>query len=157
MTPKEFIETVFVQQLDDVTTKYPYMSFAIIATGIEFLGKCLDKNASHWNVQRRSKKNFEAAINQLNALEPYRKFLTSHQLWDSLRNGFSHSFVPKHPVTLTSGDQGGHLMLHSNDRRINLRCEDFYSDFQSACREVLNMEFPDNEDKMNKELLAVPK
>lgn len=157
MTPKEFINQVFVNELDKIKNDNPYIAFAIIAIGIEFLGKCLDHSASDWNVSGKSKKNFEYAINTLSAFTPYRQYLASHKIWDSLRNGFAHSFVPKHPITLSSKDETGHFVLHQNGKRLNLRCEDFYCDFKHACLEVVNMEFPNPDDKMNKELLEVPR
>ncbi|MEK6726709.1 MAG: hypothetical protein AABY54_09230 [Deltaproteobacteria bacterium] len=156
MTPKQFIQQVFISELDKIKSTNSYISFALIATGIEFLGKCLDNDAKHWNVSRKSKFNFEYAINHLDSLILYRPYLTSHKLWDSLRNGFAHSFVPKYPVTLSSKDEASHLLLHENNERLNLKCEDFYNDFKNACIEVVNMEFSDSDDKMNKQLLSVP-
>lgn len=154
MTPKQFIEVVFLNELKELSFTKAYISFAIMATGIEFLGKCLDADAHHWNVTGKSKVNFEYAINTLDSLTPYRQYLVSHRLWDSLRNGFSHSFVPKYPLTLSSKNELSHLVIHS-DNRLNLKCEDFYADFENACIEVLNMNFPEG-NKMNKQLLSVP-
>jgi hypothetical protein len=156
MTPKEFIQQVFINELDNIKSTNPYISFAIMAIGIEFLGKCLDNNANHWNVPKKSKVNFEYAINHLDALSAYRPYLISHKLWDSLRNGFAHSFVPKFPLTLSSKNEAPHLLLHENNKRLNLKCEDFYNDFKNACIEVVNMEFSDADDKMKKQLLSVP-
>ncbi|HTE31083.1 MAG TPA: hypothetical protein VK666_11965 [Chryseolinea sp.] len=156
MTPKEFIEVVFLHDLANMIESRPYISFSTMATGIEFLGKCMDDNATHWNVSGRSKINFEAAINQLTSFEPYRKFLDSHRLWDSLRNGFSHSFVPKYPITLSSRNEMAHLIVHSNNLRLNLKCEDLFTDFKNACLEIINKDFPDSNNKMNKQLLSVP-
>ncbi|MEI9909098.1 MAG: hypothetical protein WDO71_05175 [Bacteroidota bacterium] len=156
MTPKEFIYVVFLHDLALLVEEKPYISFSTMATGIEFLGKCLDNEAPHWNVKDRSKINFELAINQLVSFESYRQYLNSHKLWDSLRNGFSHSFVPKYPLTLSSKNEMGHLLLHENNQRLNLKCEDFYIDFRNACLEVIAIEFINPDDKMNKQLLSVP-
>lgn len=155
MMPKEFIDVVFLHDLPQIVKTTPYTAFAVMATGIEFLGKCLDANAQHWNVSGRSKANFETAINRLNSFEAYRQYLVSHRLWDSLRNGFSHSFVPKYSLTLSSRNEMAHLTLHDNNRRLNLKCEDFYQDFRNACQEVRQMEFLPA-DKMNRPLLSVP-
>lgn len=156
MTPKEFISVVFLNELKELSYAKPYISFAVMATGIEFLGKCLDTEALHWNEKNKSKINFEYAMNNLEAFSPYRRFLDSHKMWDSLRNGFSHSFVPKYPITLSSKNELGNLALQLNDTRLNLKCEDFYSAFAQACLEVVNMNFPNTNDKMNKQLLSVP-
>lgn len=155
MTPKEFINQVFISELSTIKDTNPYISFAIMATGIEFLGKCLDSAARHWNVPKKSQINFEFAINNLDSLEKYRPYLNSHRIWDSLRNGFAHSFVPKFPLTLSSKNELNHMAIHGNNR-LNLKCEDFYQDFSNACKEIINMEFDDHEDKMNKELISVP-
>jgi hypothetical protein len=155
MQPNEFINVVFIHELKGIVQATPYISFLIITTGIEFLGKCLDLEAPHWNVKNRAKVNFEYAINQLNAFENYRPFLESHRLWDSLRNGFSHSFVPKFTVTLSSKNEMPHLTIHHDNQRVNLRCEDFYTDFSNACIEVIKMDFP-LENKMNRPLISVP-
>jgi hypothetical protein len=155
MKPKEFIEVVFINDLEEIASKSPYISFAIMATGIEFLGKCLDLEAEHWNERGKSKINFEYAIKNLEAFEKYRSYMSVYKLWDSLRNGFSHSFVPKKPLTLSSRNELGHLVLHSAPYRLNLRCEDFYVDFKNACLEVIEKEF-EKGDKMNRELLDVP-
>ena len=155
MTPKEFINIVFIEELGVLKDTNPYISFAIMAAGIEFLGKCLDRKAKDWNVSNKSKFNFEYAIKHLESLKPYRPYLTSHKLWDSLRNGFAHSFVAKYPITLSSKGSTPHLLLFENDTRLNLRCEDLYEDFKKACKEVINMNFPNPKDKMNHQFLAV--
>lgn len=96
-------------------------------------------------------------IHNLEGLRKYHPYLTTYNLYDNLRNGFAHSFVPKYPLTLSSKAERQHLTLHENNERLNLKCEDFYEDFKIACEEVLAMNFSDADDKMNRELLYVPK
>lgn len=152
MTPKEFIQQVLINEVGEIHLKYPYISFATIAIGIEFLGKCLS-NEEDWNKSGQSKIDFEYAINNLTSFTKYRPLLTSHGLWTSLRNGFLHSFVPKNTLTLSSKDEMAHLIEHSG--KMNLKCEDMYLDFKSACEEVLSMTtFSSN--KMELPLLFVP-
>jgi hypothetical protein len=153
LTPKEFIQNVLINEIGEIHLNHPYISFAIMAIGIEFLGKCLNESAS-WNESYRSKPDFELAINTLNSFAKYRPLLTSHNLWDSLRNGFLHSFVPKNTISLSSKDQASHLQLIS-PKQINLKCEDFYIDFKGACEEVLKMETFKNP-KMDEPLLIIP-
>ena len=153
MKPKEFIDTVLINEVGAIHLQYPYISFAMIAIGIEFLGKCLN-NYENWNEPKRSEKDFELAINSLKSFEKYRPLLTSHKLWTSLRNGFLHSFVPKNTLTLSSKDELAHLVAVT-PTKINLRCEDFYKDFKGACQEVIAMtSFQSN--KMNLPLLELP-
>ena len=125
-----------------------------MAIGIEFLGKCLNTHED-WNYYASGlpRQDFERAINQLNSFARYRNYLSTHNLWDALRNGFSHSFVPKNTLSLSSKNEMGHLIEYGN--MVNLKCEDFYSDFKSACEEIIDMAtFPSN--KMNRPLLQVP-
>jgi len=66
MTPKEFIQQVLIDEVGEIHLKYPYISFATMAIGIEFLGKCLNSH-DDWNyyVSGVPKQDFERAINQL--------------------------------------------------------------------------------------------
>ena len=153
MKPKEFIDTVLINEVGAIHLQYPYISFAMMAIGIEFLGKCLN-NYESWNESGHSKKDFELAINSLNSFDKYRPLLTSHTLWTSLRNGFLHSFVPKNTLTLSSKNETAHLVALT-PTKINLRCEDLYEDFKGACQEVINMtNFQSN--KMSLPLLEFP-
>jgi hypothetical protein len=42
MKPKEFIEVVLINELGEIVSHKPYISFALMAVGLEFLGKCID-------------------------------------------------------------------------------------------------------------------
>ncbi len=137
MTPKEFIDTVLINEVGAIHLQYPYITFAMMAIGIEFLGKSLN-SYEDWNQGGRSKEDFELAINSLNSFHRYRPLLASHNLWTSLRNGFLHSFVPKNTLTLSSKNETGHLVAIT-PTKINLRCEDLYADFKRACQEVIAM------------------
>jgi len=152
MMPKDFIKTVLINEVGEIASTHPYISFATMAIGIEFLGKCLNSQEK-WNTTGQSKDDFELAVNRLNSLSPYRPLLLNNKLWDSLRNGFSHSFVPKTPITLSSKDEAEHL-VETKPGRMNLKCENFYEDFKNACQEVIDMHF--NSGKMTKPLIEVP-
>jgi hypothetical protein len=152
MNPKEFIQTILINDIGKIHLEHPYVSFALMAIGIEFLGKCLNTH-NDW-VKGKPKNDFELAINSLNSFTRYRPLLTSHRLWDSFRNGFAHSFTAKKTLTLSSKDEAPHLQIMGSNI-INLRCEDFYADFKNACEEVIAMEtFASN--KMGRKLLTVP-
>ena len=153
--PKDFIQIVLIKEVGEIHEKYPYIAFATMAIGIEFLGKCLNTH-DDWNHFARGvpKADFELAIKSLNSFDKYRTLLTTHDFWDSLRNGFSHSFVPKGTLTLSSKDEDPHMKIIS-PTQINLRCEDFYADFKGACDEVIAMTtFASS--KMSRALLSVP-
>jgi hypothetical protein len=44
--------------------------------------------------------------------------------------------------------------MSTNRTAVNLKCEDLYQDFETACWEVINTKF-DPDDKMNKKLIYV--
>lgn len=150
--PKDFIRTVLVNEIGDIHSTHPYIAFAVMAAGIELLGKCLNSEED-WNQGGMSRKDFESAINTLDSFSRYRPYLASHNLWTSLRNGLLHSFVPKSSITLSSKDEAAHLEKIGS--QVNLRCEDFYSDFKAACEEVIATDTFLSQ-KMNQPLLQVP-
>jgi hypothetical protein len=150
MLPKEFIQTILIDEIGEIHESHPYIAFAIMAIGIEFLGKCLNSSKS-WNASN-SKVDFESAINELEAFSSYRPYLKSHTLWNSLRNGFAHSFVPKNTITLSSKDEADHFHKNS-ETQINLKCENFYVDFKKGCEEVINKKTFRNK---KKPILEVP-
>jgi hypothetical protein len=151
LTPKKFIEQVFISELEELSKVNHYISFAIMATGIEFLGKCLDNTAKDWNVRNRTEQNFKSAIDTLDAFVNYRQH--KHILYTDLRCGFAHSFVPGPKLSLSSKNETENLTV--NEGILNLRCEDFYKDFKAACKEVIEKKFLDG-DKMTKNLISIP-
>lgn len=153
LTPKDFIKTVFVNEIGSLISGHPYISFMVMGIGIEFLGKCIDSQLLTWNVPKRSKGDFEAAIKTISSLKKYEPFLTSYDLYSSFRCGLAHAASPKYQITLSSKDETAHLRENSN--RLNLKVEDFYADFKDACEYVISYTFPPN-DKMNKSFLEVP-
>lgn len=154
MLPKEFIQQVLINELGEIHSQHPYIAFATMAIGVEFLGKCLNDH-DDWNFYAAGihKQDFKTAMSHLKSFKKYRPYLQSHDLWNALRNGFSHSFVPKNTLSLSGNDDMEHLVEY--DGRINLNCDDFYEDFKSACEEVIAMtSFPSN--KMDLPLITVP-
>jgi hypothetical protein len=63
---------------------------------------------------------------------------------------------PKYPLTLSSKNECPHMACDEKNKRLNLKCEDFYEDFKKACKEVIAMNFNDANNKMNKDFLSVP-
>lgn len=158
MTTKDFINVVFVHQAGELTSTHPYIAFIVMGIGIEFLGKCINIAALDWHEERVSRIRFEGAINSIKAFEKYRPLIgkgSQFDLYGSLRCGLAHAAAPKYPITLSSKNEMGNLVLHDNGQRMNLKCEDFYTDFRGACEEVLNAHYEAN-DKMNQPFLAVP-
>ncbi|MFM9948861.1 MAG: hypothetical protein ACKV1O_13060 [Saprospiraceae bacterium] len=153
LTTKEFIQIVYIDQLGQIVPSFPYHSFLIIGVGIELLGKCTDESLKSWDTPGKSKHYFEKAIKDINNLASYRSYLTSHSLYTAFRCGLAHSSKPDFEVTLSSKNELGHLIERNG--RINLKIEDFYSDFSNACLEVMTNPYPPT-DKMNQPFLSVP-
>lgn len=153
LKPKQFIQNFLIDEIGEIHNKHPYISYAIMAIGIEFLGKCLN-GSEDWNQKGNCERDFNLAINTLKSFAPYRPLLTSHKLWDSLRCGFLHSFVPKDTIRLSSKSEAEHL-AEITSSQINLKCENFYADFKAACEEVIAMPSFQSK-KMDKPLLELP-
>lgn len=153
LTAKEFIQKVLIDELGSMIKTHPYMSFIIMSIGIEFLGKCINRGRVDWNLGGRPTVDFEKAINDIPNFERYRIYLTTHDLYDSLRCGLAHSVAPKGKVTLSSKEEAPHLTVFGNS--VNLKVEDFYKDFKEACEYVIIQTYSET-DKMNGAFLYVP-
>jgi hypothetical protein len=153
MNPKEFIKTVFVDELKSLIDTKPYISFMIISIGIEYLGKCINKEISNWQQEGKSKKNFEKAILEIPSLKKYSIYLEKYKFYDSFRCGLVHAASPKFQITFSREGQTNHL--EENNKQLNLKIEDFFKDFEDACNYVIELEFS-HEDKMNQGFLSIP-
>lgn len=156
LLPKEFIEQIFIVQLEEIVSKHHhhYIAFMVMSAGIDFLGKCMDTKSKDWNKSSLGpSKLFDKAVNELNALSKYRQYLKTHRLYNSLRCGLLHSASPKREITLSSGNEMPHMTIHGT--RLNLKCEDFFVDFKFACEEVIAQSF-NASDKMNQPFLEIP-
>ncbi len=143
--PKQFIQQTLIKEYEDIIIAHghAYLGFALIAIGIEFLGKCVDTSLTAWHPE--SSKHFDYALNNIPQLKSY----SNKDLRDKLRNGMAHSLVPKVGLDLSERvHQTTHLGLDSQGYLV-LNVEDFFEDFKKACRFVIETRFPDN-DKMNK-------
>jgi hypothetical protein len=155
LLPKEFIKQVFINEVADLVENHPYLAFMIMGIGIELLGKSISSEHSDWDVEGKSRSSFEKAVKTLSSLKKYEPYLDKkgHDLYGSLRCGLAHSAKPKYGITLSSKNEAANLFEYGG--RVNLRCEDFYSDFKAACEEVISMNFTGN-DKMNNGFLTIP-
>ena len=129
---------------------YHFISFGLLTAGIEFLGKCLQKNQD-WHQAGTSKINFNFAIKKL--MPKYHHLNLKYKLHDSLRNGFAHALAPKTGIFLTHKDENDNHL--KEDGGLTLVIEDFYDDFKKACEAVISKKF-DPDVKMNKEYLRTP-
>ena len=149
MLPKEFIQNVLITEFQDIVFRHQYLSFALVSIGIEFLGKCLLKNAKDWKSwQMDPTKAFNRGMDLMIEVDEKYKNLKLKEL----RNGFAHTLVPK-AFTLSEIIHGDiHLAMNETTQKKILVAEIFYRDFVVACNKIIDMEFP-SPDKMNEPLL----
>jgi hypothetical protein len=159
ITSKEFIEDVLISEIGMmIHERHYYLSFIIMGIGLEYLGKVL-KDEGNWNKEEGSRECFEYSIKTLESLKQYRPFLKKsgeydYDLYNSLRCGLVHNIAPKYEITLSSQDERGHLVIEEG--RLNLKCEPFYSDFISACKEVITSMKDIPNSKINIPFISIP-
>lgn len=150
MLPKQFIKTVLIDQLGEVTKISAWLAFVLIGTGIEFLGKCIDATANDWDKERASSMNFNDAIRNLTGLKKYETLIErpdGFKLYTEFRCGLTHGMGPKGRVMLSSKDEAKNLTEFRG--AVNFHIDELYADFKIACEEVIARNYP-TEDKMNK-------
>src|ERR1051326_856679 len=134
MTPKDFINTVFLIEYQDIVMRHAYISFALIAIGIEFLGACLDND--DFGKTGLSNKRFKVGIQ----LFPATYHPHANDLYSDLRSGFAHQFRPGMKFELThlseAPSKGWQHLQVTSDNRLCLVAEPFYEDFTEACKTV---------------------
>lgn len=150
MKPKAFIETVLVNEIKDVVERHPYLSFLLISVGIEFLGKCMMTDKQKWN-EIKAEKAFKLGMELIYAVNPEYKKLN---LKSELRDGFAHTFLPKSKIALSQASHGIKNFQRNLQLQTVLVAETFYEDFASACKTVIQTNFPEN-DKMNKDFIYI--
>lgn len=148
MKPKEFINHVLINEYKDIVDRHKYLSFTLIAIGIEFLGKCLLTSEQDWN-KIKSEKAFNKGMELLINIDNRYKSL---DLKDELRNGLAHTLLPKSKIDLCEVKSGNqHFGINKSGQTI-LLAEVFYHDFVIACQNVIKTNFAYS-DKMNKGFL----
>lgn len=152
--PKDFIRDALIEKIGKIIHVDAYLSFSLICSGIEFLGKCLD-STNKWE-DGFSGGQFKAAIAKL---FPDRYHNLADKLYEELRCGLSHRFMPGSiALTQNSNDPDGEIKYENHpyieNGKMRLVIEYFYFDFVEACKKVLSTNFGDN-NKMNTPILHV--
>lgn len=128
MTVKEFINKYFIEEVGSFVDEHPFVSFALMAIGVEFLGKCL--NTNDWDDKNeKSGKTFDSAIQQFDSLK---KYSAIPDLYHSLHCGLAHRLMVK-----------GHVILSPDHNNIIgpdfiIGCKEFYDDFKQACQDAVD-------------------
>lgn len=131
----------------------PYVSFLLICPGIELLGKCLDLEISHFNEYKpnRPPQQFSKAIN-LFFPELYDERFKEWKVYDQLRNGMLHSFIPKQNIVLFAKETEEFKNLdidrRHNPHRLVIVTEVLYHHFSQACDSLIKM-IDNKDDRLN--------
>ena len=146
MNVKEFINSVLVGEFKSIQQEsgHHYLSFGLIAQGIEFLGACLD-NYDFFK-ENESRTRFNLAISELFPIK-YHSYIgtkgTPYNLFDNLRCGILHTLVPKPVLELIQEiekkDFGEHLEIKEirNRPRLILISQELMKDFENACNDII--------------------
>ena len=152
--PKEFIKIVLIDEMKDVVMRHPYLAFALICMGIEFLGKCMLTECDHWDIKKEESSKFRPFNKGMELMTTIDDRYAHINIKDQLRNGFVHTLIPKTNISLSEVRHGAKHFEQNNHKK-KLVIEIFYRDFVRACNAVLNYPFDAN-DKMNKSFLSIP-
>lgn len=150
----------YSQDIRSIHNTHPYIAFGLICTGIEFLGKCLDEQHKFSDYKPGlTSKQFNNAISKL--MPGYKKVNTRFKLYQTLRNSFLHALLPKEDIWLREkgNTKYKHLSIqkiHGKDRLVII-IQDFYSDFDKACKALIKMVYADElkHPKIKKALLVI--
>ncbi len=135
MTSKEIIKQTFLKEYKRLIDKeFYFISFSLIAVGIEFLGACLDENP--FLEEGHSKKRFNKAIKHL-----FDKKYHQLELYENLRCGFAHVLLPGKGIDVIQQSEiditKGKIHLGKYKNRLVLVSQEFYEDFAKACEEII--------------------
>lgn len=139
MKVKEFIEQVLIGDIGKMQEAgLHYLSFSIIASGIEFLGACFDDHEFRHYEQGLPPKRFKKGILEL---FPSNYQNEADNLYKDLRCGFAHIVSPQGDMVLTENKHIGNSTTKHLDRvksgNLILVAEDFYNDFKNACNKII--------------------
>ena len=154
MKPKEFIQKTLIDGMKDIVFRHPYLSFALISLGIEFIGKCMLTDYQEWDFPKdKAYEAFDTGNKMLSEVDPRYKDVG---LKEQLRNGLIHTLSPKSKISLSEVKAGDkHFGIDTKGKTI-LVAEILYRDFVIMCERVISQKFS-SDDKMNKEFLDIYK
>jgi len=141
---ENFISHTLIDEIQLIQdNNHHYLSFSLIAQGIEFLGACLDNN--DWDKENESKNRFKLAIKKLfsSKYQPHNDENNNYFLYGNLRCGLIHMMLPKSSLELIQKDDvnkyGEHLEIKiiRSRKRLILVSEDFFKDFKKAAKKVI--------------------
>ncbi len=143
----DFIQRVLIDEFMEIQhgEAHPYLSFALLSQGIEFLGACLDSEP--FSAKGLSAPRFRRAIYDL--FPPsYHRFNQGtgkpFDLYENLRPGLFLPILPELRLELLRRTESEKRSVHHLDvveirgmRRLVLVWEDLLEDYGRACKEVM--------------------
>ncbi len=144
----QYIESVLLNEYRAIAHDHHFTSFILLTLAIEFLGSCLDPKHD-WVNDRKAFEHFELALHELFP-QKYRSYVGKDKALD-LKVLFRGKLVHLHrPVYLegvgglmltqkSGAGEHSHLDIVEVEGKTQLVfiAEDFFSDFESACRKLL--------------------
>lgn len=146
LTLKQFIDKVLIKEIKSIqqTHGHHYLSFGLIAQGIELLGACLDNKKIH--KKGASGDRFRKAIDELfpASYKPYNDKTSNYDLYTNLRCGLLHVVIPGSFIELLQEAEkpaydAEHLEIKNikGKNRLILVSQELYQDFERACNEII--------------------
>ena len=138
ITLERFIKKYLVCEIHSILKEHPFLAMSLMSIGVELLGKCLKYNSVDEIKNKgghESKKNFNYAIENLNAFKEYQNLIHSKdiELYNNLRCGFAHDFMVKDEIILRDSKND------FNTKPITIGVGNFFDDFFEACMEVIKL------------------
>lgn len=137
MTIQEVGDSFFCDELKQLVDEKPYMAFVIMASILEFIGKCYHKHPD-FQKRRKSKNDYFVAINELESLEKYSVFNyppdnngqvpNNNYLYTNLRCGMVHAFLPEGDIILAPSE-------NDLSKKI-VGAQELYTDLHNAWEEI---------------------
>lgn len=142
---KQFLNEVILREMKTIIfsnecKSAPYVKFVLVATGIEFLGACVDSH--DFSKEREGEDRFNYALSAFfgKKYHKYSKKDSTINLYKDFRCGMIHQLRPSAKINLTERDKNQeHLKETTNPIKLNLVLEDFYDDLEKAAKKILKM------------------
>lgn len=133
MSLKEVGDSFFNEHVEKFIIEQPFLSFVILSSMIEFMGKCY-KCRKDFHESGHSKEDYYDAINNLQFLQKYIVFNYGdtkdkcNHMYKWLRCGMLHAFLPKEGIKLASGNND------LNNKIVGAK--ELYTDIKNAWDEI---------------------
>lgn len=147
LTVRESIEAIFLRELKSLIYNHKdsaYIKFINLAIGIEYLGACLDNH--DFLKEGVSQERFDCALKKLfpNKYLKFSKSDNEFYLYQNFRCSFVHQLRPGKNVVVTHREEskieGTTHLICTNSGYLVLVLEDFFDDFESACKKLFALE-----------------